>query len=77
LKKVRQRQSQRSHNHLAKMNTDFKKWFYVVLILTIPIVLLSTIMQNFMKFNWQFAGSQKIQRGKRKLVLPTAKMPSS
>ena len=30
------------HNHHAMMIADFKKRFYVVLILTIPIMLLST-----------------------------------
>ena len=46
------------HNHHAMMIADFKKRFYVVLILTIPIMLLSTMIQHFMKVNWQFAGSQ-------------------
>ena len=48
------------HNHHAMMIADFKKRFYVVLILTIPIMLLSTMIQHFMKVNWQFAGSQYI-----------------
>jgi Cu2+-exporting ATPase len=45
------------HNHNT-MIADFKKRFYVVLILTIPIMLLSTMIQHFMKVDWQFAGSQ-------------------
>ena len=48
------------HNHHAMMITDFKKRFYVVLVLTIPIMLLSTMIQHFMKVIWQFAGSQYI-----------------
>jgi P-type Cu2+ transporter len=48
------------HNHHAMMIADFKKRFYVVLILTIPIMLLSTMIQHFLKINWQFAGSQYI-----------------
>ena len=48
------------HNHHAMMIADFKKRFYVVLILTIPIMLLSTMIQHFVKVNWQFAGSQYI-----------------
>ena len=48
------------HDHHAMMIADFKKRFYVVLILTIPIMLLSTMIQHFMKVNWQFAGSQYI-----------------
>ena len=48
------------HNHHAMMIADFKKRFYVVLVLTIPIMLLSAMIQHFMKVNWQFAGSQYI-----------------
>lgn len=48
------------NNHHAMMIADFKKRFYVVLILTIPIMLLSTMIQHFMKVDWQFAGSQYI-----------------
>ncbi len=48
------------HNHHAMMIADFKKRFYVVLILTIPIMLLSTMIQHFISINWQFTGSQYI-----------------
>jgi Cu2+-exporting ATPase len=48
------------HNHHAMMIADFKKRFYVVLILTIPIMVLSTMIQKFMGVNWQFAGSSYI-----------------
>ncbi|MEO6524337.1 MAG: copper-translocating P-type ATPase [Mucilaginibacter sp.] len=48
------------HDHHAMMITDFKKRFYVVLLLTIPIMLLSTMMQHFMSVNWQFTGSSYI-----------------
>jgi Cu2+-exporting ATPase len=48
------------HNHHAMMIDDFKKRFYVVLILTIPIMLLSTMIQQFMGINWQFTGSSYI-----------------
>ena len=48
------------HNHHAMMIAEFKKRFYVVLFLTLPIMLLSTMIQHFMKVNWQFAGSQYI-----------------
>ncbi len=48
------------HNHHAMMIADFKKRFYVVLILTIPIMLLSAMIQQFMGVNWQFTGSQYI-----------------
>jgi P-type Cu2+ transporter len=47
------------HNHNS-MIADFKKRFYVVLILTIPIMLLSMMIQKFLGVNWAFAGSQYI-----------------
>ena len=47
------------HDHNL-MIADFKKRFYVVLALTIPIMLLSTMIQQFMGFNWQFTGSPYI-----------------
>src|SRR5215203_4269200 len=48
------------HSHHAMMIADFKKRFYVVQALTIPIMLLSTMIQHFMGVNWQFPGSQYI-----------------
>ncbi|MDB5134256.1 MAG: ATPase, partial [Mucilaginibacter sp.] len=48
------------HNHHAMMIADFKRRFYVVLVLTIPIMLLSTMIQRFMGVNWQFTGSSYI-----------------
>jgi P-type Cu2+ transporter len=47
------------HNHNS-MIADFKKRFYVVLFLTIPIMLLSMMIQKFLGVNWQFEGSQYI-----------------
>ncbi|MET3981412.1 Cu2+-exporting ATPase [Mucilaginibacter sp. UYP25] len=48
------------YDHHAMMIADFKKRFYVVLILTIPIMLLSTMIQHFMGINWEFTGSSYI-----------------
>ncbi len=48
------------HNHHAMMIADFKKRFYVVLVLTIPIMLLSPMIQQFMGVDWQFTGSSYI-----------------
>lgn len=45
------------HNHHAMMIADFKKRFYVVLFLTVPIMLLSPMIQQFMRVNWPFSGS--------------------
>ncbi|MBC7628717.1 cation transporter, partial [Ferruginibacter sp.] len=51
------------HDHHAMMIADFKKRFYIVLGLTIPIMLLSTMIQQFMGVDWQFAGSSYILFG--------------
>jgi Cu2+-exporting ATPase len=45
------------HNHHAMMIADYKHRFYVVLGLTIPIMLLSDMIQQFIGVSWQFAGS--------------------
>lgn len=45
------------HNHHAMMIADFKMRFFVVLILTIPIVLLSPMIQYFLGVDWHFNGS--------------------
>jgi Cu2+-exporting ATPase len=48
------------HDHHAMMIADFRKRFYVALVLTVPIMLLSTMIQHFMGVNWQFTGSSYI-----------------
>jgi len=45
------------HDHHAMMILDFKRRFYIVLILTVPILLLSPMIQHFMGIDWQFPGS--------------------
>ncbi|WP_301921759.1 copper-translocating P-type ATPase [Ferruginibacter sp.] len=45
------------HNHHAMMIADFRKRFYVVLILTLPVLLLSPMIPHFVGVNWQFTGS--------------------
>ena len=47
-------------DHHAMMIADFKKRFYVVLCLTVPIMLLSGMIQQFLGLRWQFAGSSYI-----------------
>jgi Cu2+-exporting ATPase len=48
------------HDHHAMMIADFRKRFYVVLVLTLPIMLLSTMIQHFMGVSWSFSGSSYI-----------------
>ena len=55
------------HDHHA-MITDYKTRFIVVLILTIPIMLLSTMIQKFIGVSWQFTGSSYILFGLSSIV---------
>lgn len=48
------------HDHKA-MIADFKKRFYIILALTIPIVLLSPMIQQFIGLRWYFPGSLYLQ----------------
>lgn len=44
------------HDHHAHMVEDFKKRFYISLIITIPILILSPMIQMFLSVDWRFAG---------------------
>ena len=44
------------HDHHRMMIEDFKKRFWVSLILTIPVLLLSPMIQNWLGVNWAFKG---------------------
>lgn len=46
-----------SHAHHEGMIDDFKKRFYIVLALTIPIMALSPMIQHWLQLNWSFTGS--------------------
>lgn len=48
------------HDHHAMMIQDFKKRFYVVLVLTIPIMLLSRMIQHWLGIHINFAADQYI-----------------
>jgi Cu2+-exporting ATPase len=48
------------HDHHKMMIADFRKRFYVVLVLTVPIMLLSTMIQRFIGIHWQFSNSPYI-----------------
>lgn len=47
----------RVHAHHAGMIEEFKRRFYVVLVLTIPIMALSPMIQHWLKVDWAFTGS--------------------
>jgi len=45
------------HAHHEGMIDDFKKRFYVVLVLTVPIMALSPMIQHGLRIEWSFMGS--------------------
>src|SRR5699024_2991305 len=47
------------HDH-GDMVSDFKKRFYISLIVTIPILILSPMIQNFIGVDWRFPFDQYI-----------------
>src|SRR5699024_3324468 len=47
------------HDH-GEMVEDFKKRFFISLIVTIPILALSPMIQEFMGVDWRFANDQYI-----------------
>jgi Cu2+-exporting ATPase len=48
------------HAHHAGMIEDFKKRFYTVLALTIPIMALSPMIQHWLNVHWTFTGSSYV-----------------
>lgn len=45
------------HNHHQMMIEDFKKRFWISSLFTIPVLLLSPMIQNWLGLNWEFQGS--------------------
>ncbi len=48
------------HDHHAMMIADFKKRFYIVLALTVPVMLLSEMIQHWLGFTFTFAGDKYV-----------------
>lgn len=48
------------HEHHAHMIEDFKKRFYISLIVAIPIMILSPMIQSFLGVDWRFSGDMYI-----------------
>lgn len=44
------------HDHHGHMVTEFRNKFFIIMIFTIPIVLLSPMIQKFLGVDWQFSG---------------------
>ncbi len=47
-------------NHHQMMIDDFKKRFFISLIITVPILILSPMIQSFLGVDWQFPGNMYI-----------------
>lgn len=48
------------HDHHAMMVKDFQRRFFISLIITLPILLLSPMIQMFLGVNWRFSGDAYI-----------------
>lgn len=62
-KKHKMHSDEKHHNHHEMMIADFKKRFFISLIITIPILLLSPMIQEWFNFNLEFFGSKYILLG--------------
>lgn len=51
---------QGGHGHHSGMIDEFKKRFYVVLVLTIPIMGISPMIQHWLRVDWAFSGSSYV-----------------
>src|SRR5690625_5399884 len=59
----RKQHSHSDHHDHGDMVNDFRKRFYISLIVTIPILIMSPAIQSFFVVAWQFAGSSYILFG--------------
>ncbi len=62
------------HNH-AGMIDDYRRRFYVVLALTVPVVLLSPMIQHWLKVDWAFPGSGFVLLGLSSVIFFYGGMP--
>lgn len=51
-----QQLSHKQHDHHAMMVEDFRKRFFISLLITVPILVLSPMIQMFMGVDWRFPG---------------------
>ncbi|WP_345955297.1 heavy metal translocating P-type ATPase [Mucilaginibacter sp. PAMB04168] len=56
------------HDHHAMMIADFRKRFYVVLVLTVPVMLLSMQIQQWLHLDFRFGGSGYLLFGLSSIV---------
>lgn len=51
------------HDHHAMMIADFRKRFYVVLVLTVPVMLLSQMIRHWLGITFTFSGDAWVLLG--------------
>ena len=51
------------HDHHAHMIEDFKKRFWISLVLTVPVLILSPMIQSFLGISWGFSGDHFVLFG--------------
>ncbi|QSX09440.1 hypothetical protein J0B03_05085 [Alkalibacter rhizosphaerae] len=51
------------HDHHAMMVEDFKRRFFISLIITVPVLILSPMIQMFMGVDWRFPGDSYLLTG--------------
>lgn len=56
------------HDHHAMMIADFRKRFYVVLVLTVPVMLLSKMIQHWLGISFTFSGDAWVLLGLSSVV---------
>jgi len=56
------------HDHHAMMIEDFKKRFWVSLALTVPVLLLSPMIQHWLGVDWQFGGDKYVLFGLSSII---------
>lgn len=56
-------QDHHRHDHHKMMIEDFKQRFWVSLILTLPVLLLSPMIQHWLGLKWQFSGDKYVLFG--------------
>src|SRR5690606_4363192 len=56
-----QHESHNHHDHHAHMIEDFKKRFWISLVITIPIVVLAPMIQELLGYELRFNGDRYVQ----------------
>lgn len=61
-------QEHQHHDHHRMMIEDFKRRFWVSIILTLPVLLLSPMIQDWLSVSWSFSGDKWVLFGLSSLI---------